>query len=204
MKDLFALRTSPLFWCLVLVLSTIIHSHAAEEDLYDFLWLDPDKKVYVLQNKVYKKKRKTYADIGYIMGINNAYQDTTGGKFNVGHYLTEEWAIEGTFSSYSNQDNDNYNNLNRINGSVPFVRRSKSLMGINAVWSPFYGKINTFNKIIYFDWSFGLGLGQLEYESNKDTVSNAAAAADNYTTEKTTAIITKTNVKVHATKNVHI
>lgn len=28
---------------------------ADEKDLYDFMWLDPDKKVYVLQNKVHKK-----------------------------------------------------------------------------------------------------------------------------------------------------
>mgnify|MGYP000697543964 CR=1 FL=1 len=31
---------------------------ATEKDLYDFLWLDPDKKVYVLQNKVHKKEAK--------------------------------------------------------------------------------------------------------------------------------------------------
>ncbi|MCP4911998.1 MAG: outer membrane beta-barrel domain-containing protein [Oligoflexia bacterium] len=202
MKKLFALKTSPFLWCLIL-LSTINFLYASEKDLYDFLWLDPDKKVYVLQNKVYKKKRKTYADIGYIIGINNAYQDTTGGKFNIGHYLTEEWAIEASHSSYSNKDNDNYSNLNRINGSVPFVRRPKTHTSINAVWSPFYGKINTFNKILYFDWSFALGVGQLEFESNKDTVSNPSEA-DNYTTEKTTSIVTKTNFKIHATKNIHI
>jgi hypothetical protein len=34
---------------------------AAEDDLYDYLWLDPDKKVYVLQNKVYKKKSKYHS-----------------------------------------------------------------------------------------------------------------------------------------------
>ena len=30
---------------------------ASEKDLYNFLWLDPDKKVYVLQNKIHKKSK---------------------------------------------------------------------------------------------------------------------------------------------------
>ena len=40
----------------LVVLFVTKNTHAGEKSLYDFLWLDPDKKVYVLQNKIYKKE----------------------------------------------------------------------------------------------------------------------------------------------------
>jgi outer membrane beta-barrel protein len=41
-------------------------------------------------------------------------------------------------------------------------------MGGMILWSPFYSKINTFNKIIYFDWIFGLGYGSMQETNNTD------------------------------------
>src|SRR5665648_1174878 len=52
--------------------------HAGEESLYDFLWLDPDKKVYVLQNKLYKKEHSLYFDVGYLTNYTSKFQDTAG------------------------------------------------------------------------------------------------------------------------------
>jgi hypothetical protein len=134
---------------------------AAEDDLYDFLWLDQDKKVYVLQNKVYEKKKTFYANLGYIKGMNTNFQSTMGIHGSFGYNFKEEWAVEALYHTYSNNDDDNYKSIQEVNGSRPFVRRASAKVGLMAVWSPFYGKVNTFNKIIYFDWSFGLGLGQL-------------------------------------------
>lgn len=176
---------------------------SAEDDLYDFLWLDPDKKVYVLQNKVHKKEGKFYANIGFAMGLNSDFQDRTGVQFKGGYYFHEEWAIEGVYHQFSNSDNDAFKSLQRVNGSIPFVRRVEKKYGLMAVWSPFYGKINTFNKIIYFDWSFGLGLGQIQTESNANTVSSATTA-DIYQDETNLAILGKTAFRIHATENVHV
>ncbi|MFA6235804.1 MAG: outer membrane beta-barrel domain-containing protein [Bacteriovorax sp.] len=178
-------------------------SVSAEKDLYDFLWLDPDKKVYVLQNKVHKKEHTVYANLGMGLGLSSTFQDTSLYHGNVGYYLTEEWALEGLYTSYSNKDNEAFDNLKRLNGSIPFIRKTKSNYGVIAKWSPFYGKINTFNKIFYFDWSFGLGLGKLETESNAKSVGNPAQA-NVYTAESYTTVIGKTELTFHATKNVHI
>lgn len=176
---------------------------AAEDDLYDFLWLDPDKKVYVLQNKVYKKEGKFYANIGFIKGLNDNFQDTTGVQFKMGYYLTEEWSIEALYHQYSNSDDDAFKSIQRVNRSIPFVRKIEKKYGVLGVWSPFYGKINTFNKIIYFDWSFGLGLGQIASESNALTVQSSSTA-DIYNDEKNLAILGKTSFRIHATQNVHV
>ncbi len=176
---------------------------AAEKDLYDFLWLDPDKKVYVLQNKVHKKEHTVYANLGVGLGLSSNFVDTSLMHGNAGFYLTEEWAVEALYTSYSNKDNEALENLVRLRGAMPFIRKTKSNYGVLAKWSPFYGKVNTFNKIFYFDWSFGLGLGKLNTESNAATVANTVTA-DRFSNESYTSVIGKTELSVHASKNVHI
>ena len=176
---------------------------ADEKDLYDFMWLDPDKKVYVLQNKVHKKAKTVYLNLGYGTGLSANFQDVSMIHSNLGFYFSEEWALEGIYTKYSNSDNDAMENLKRLNGSIPFIRNTESNYGLLAKWSPFYGKINTFNKIFYFDWSFGLGLGKLNTKSNAKTVANPLSA-NTYADEKYTSVIAKTGVSFHATKNIHI
>ena len=39
------------------------------------------------------------------------------------------------------------------------------------LWAPFYGKINTFNKILYFDLFFGIGLATIGGKDNAETVA---------------------------------
>lgn len=187
----------------LLIGSMFNQTFAAEKDLYDFLWLDPDKQVYVLQNKIHKKEHSIYLNVGYGLGLSSNYQDTSFMHANTGFFLTEEWAIEGLYSSYSNKDNEALINLGKINGSVPFIRKSKSNYGIIGKWSPFYGKINTFNEIFYFDWSFGAGLGKINTESNKSTVSTPSIA-NRYSNESYNTLILKTELMFHASKNVHI
>ena len=177
--------------------------HAGEKSLYDFLWLDPDKKVYVLQNKIYKKEHTFYADIGYIANFTSKFQDTNGGSFKGGFYFHEEWAIEAFYHQYSNSNNDDYRNIRLINTAEPFIRRLNSSYGANIVWSPFYGKINTFNQIFYFDWSFAAGIAQVNAESNLKNVRNPTQDSK-YDKEKYTGAVLKTNVKFHLTENVHL
>lgn len=195
------MKTSKLFFAMAIVLCSSILK-AAEKDLYDFLWLDPDKKVFVLQNKIHKKEKTFYTNIGVGSGLSSNFQDTSLMHLNAGFYLTETFAIEGLYTTYTNKDNDAFKNIKSLNGAVPFIRNMKSNYGVIAKWSPFYGKINTFNKIYYFDWSFGAGLGKLNTESNATTVATPSLA-NSYTKESYTSIISKTEITLHLNKNVH-
>lgn len=190
----------------LLFLSTITISTpvvmAAEKDLYDFLWLDPDKKVYVLQNKIHKKEHTVYANLGVGLGLSSTFNDTSFFHGNIGYYFTEEWSAEALYTNYSNKENEALVNLKHINGSIPFIRNPLSNYGLIAKWAPFYGKINTFNKIFYFDWSFGLGVGKLNTKSNATTVSDEKKA-DTYNKESYTTIIGKTELTFYASKNLH-
>ncbi|GAB4023445.1 MAG: hypothetical protein Fur0010_26680 [Bdellovibrio sp.] len=191
-------------WCILAwLIAGPTSLSAAEKDLYDFLWLDPDKKVYVLQNKIYKKKNTIYAQLGYIYGLSSDYTDSSGLHFSTGYYFNEEWALELMYNSYSNSFNDAYQNLQAINQSVPFVRKLDKSYGALAIWAPFYGKINTFNKIIYFDWHFGLGMGKVDTSSNALTVASSTTA-DTYQNESYTGVLAKTGLRVHASKRWHV
>ncbi len=181
----------------------IAEIQAGEKSLYDFLWLDPDKKVYVLQNKLFKKEHKFYADLGYLSNFTSTFQQTNGIAGRAGFYFHEEWGIEGYYNLYQNSNNENWNNVRNVNGADPFVRRFSNSYGAMLIWSPFYGKINTFNRIIYFDWSIGLGAGIINAESNRKTVDNSNLKST-YEKEKYNSLAWKTKVKFHLNENVHV
>lgn len=188
----------------LLILVMIPHwVQAGENDLYDFLWLDPDKSVYVLQNKIYPKNKSLYLDFGYAKGLSNEFQDTTGAQLKLGYYFKEEWAFEVNYMTYSHQNNATYESLKVINGAEPFSRKAKRLTSVYLIWSPFYGKINTFNKIYYFDWSFGVGTGSLQAESNLESVTHPALP-NNFESENYIPVLFKSNVKFHINRRLHI
>lgn len=191
------------FLCLGLGLLFSQKVHAGEKSLYDFLWLDPDKKVYVLQNKLHKKEHTVYADVGYLANFTSKFQNTQGFQGRLGFYIHEEWGLEVFHNNYSNSNNDDFRNVQALNNGVPFVRRFKSSTGALMIWSPFYGKINTFNQIFYFDWSFGAGLTSLKTDSNLKS-ARLTNAPNRYAAENYTGAVLKTNVKFHLSENVHI
>lgn len=188
-----------------LMVMLIFHGRAysGEESLYDFLWLDPDKKVYVLQNKLFKKEHKFYADLGYLSNFTSTFQSTDGLSVKTGFYIHEEWGLELFYNNYRNSNNDNWSNVRQINGADPFVRRFNQSYGAMVIWSPFYGKINTFNKIFYFDWSFGAGFAKIDAESNRKTVDDSSLKSS-YESEKINAAVWKTKVKFHLKENIHL
>jgi outer membrane beta-barrel protein len=186
-----------------LMLMFTTKTYAGEESLYDFLWLDPDKKVYVLQNKLYKKEHSVYADIGYISNLTSKFQDTRGFGLRTGYYFHEEWGVELFYNNYSNTNNDDFRNVKLINEAEPFVRRLQSTYGAVLIYSPFYGKINTFNQIFYFDWSFGVGYAQINADSNIKTVTQTAVP-NKYSKETYTGAVLKTKLKFHLKENIHL
>lgn len=195
------LKISFLAAALMLLFTT--KTYAGEESLYDFLWLDPDKKVYVLQNKLYKKEHSFYFDLGYISNYTSKFQDTAGFAGKLGYYFHEEWGVELFYNQYTNKNNDDYRNV-QINQVEPFIRRLNSSYGAALIYSPFYGKINTFNKIFYFDWSFGAGYAQINAESNMKTVRAGSNIKSSYDSETYTGGLLKTKLKFHVTENVHL
>jgi outer membrane beta-barrel protein len=138
----------------------------AQEGEYDFSWLDPEKKIYVVQNRKFLKEGNL--NIGFSLGsnINGTYNEIYGFQPRATYFFTENFGIEFFYLSGSNSTNNLYDEAVSLEAR-PLVRDLDSLLGVELRWAPFYGKINTFNRIIYFDWMFGVGLGQSTTSTNK-------------------------------------
>lgn len=149
-------------------------SFADDRSLYDFKWLDEGEKVYVVQNKEFVKAGNFSIDLSVMNSDSSPYQDTTGYSGTLTYYFTETFSMDVTYKSYSNEDNQDLDNLGDITasggGSVkPLIRKVDSATLLHFNWIPFYGKINTFNKIFFFDWGIGFGIGSFETQGNYKT-----------------------------------
>lgn len=148
---------------------------AADKSLYDFKWLDEGETVYVVQNKEYIKAKSFSLDLSYLTSDSSPYQDTTGFSATITYYLTENFSLDYTYKSYNNEDNSDLDNLREATtpSVKPIIRKIDSAQLIHFNWIPFYGKINTFNRIFFFDWGLGLGVGSFETQGNYKTFSQS-------------------------------
>jgi outer membrane beta-barrel protein len=164
-----------LFLCLIFALSLFPRfSHASESDTYNFTWLDPDKEVYVLQNRKFRKVGRLHLNAGYGVTTSGPFVDATTMQVRLGYFFSEDWGVEGIYAKNDGKENDNALAVRngQGNGTTPFRRIVNSYMGGMLLWSPFYTKINTFNSIFYLDWLFGLGLAQLEEKNNQNEIKD--------------------------------
>lgn len=178
--------------------------YAGIKDVYEFKWLDPKKKVFVLQNKIHKNIKSGNVSLGYGSGQLSDFQDTSAIHLMADYYLSEEWGLEFFLTSYSNSNNDSYRAVqNQVGGVIPHVIKFNMLYGLNLMFSPFYGKINTFNTIYYIDWSFGLGFAMIDADDNT-TSFDANAPTDTYESESRFGFSAKTQVRWHLTDLINI
>ncbi|HLE11588.1 MAG: hypothetical protein A2504_05485 [Bdellovibrionales bacterium RIFOXYD12_FULL_39_22] len=178
---------------------------AGESSTYNFSWLDPDKEVYVLQNKKYRKDKKAHLSAGYGMTTNGAFVDATSLQGRVGFFFTEEWGMEFLYAQNSGEENENFQSVLNIGGpgSTPFRRIVENYLGAMVLWSPFYAKVNTFNSIVYVDWMVGLGYGQLNEKNNREVVrTGTTGLAD--VKESHNAIMWGTGLKFYLSPMFHI
>ncbi|MGK0367178.1 MAG: outer membrane beta-barrel protein [Thermoproteota archaeon] len=187
---------------LILLILIPVGLEAAESDLYEFLWLDPDKSVYVLQNKTHEKKKQANINLGYVRSLAD-FQDSAGYSISTGYFFTEELGIELSFSNFSHNNNTTYENIISVNNTEPFIRRHNSITSVSFIYSPFYGKINTFNQIYYFDVDFGIGLSLIDSESNLNYIDQSSVF-DEYDKESYTALKLKMNLKLYLNKDYHL
>ena len=137
-------------------------SEAAEDpdNEYNFSWLDPDKKVSVLQNRKYRKANKPMITLGLGFANTNPYRKSYVIDPRLAYYFNESWGIEVFYSMFSNKANDTADAL-KSTGVTPDVVEVKNQVGALLHWVPWYAKINVFNNVLYFDWYFSGGIGTM-------------------------------------------
>jgi outer membrane beta-barrel protein len=162
---------------------------------YSFKWLDPDKKIYVLQNRRYLKADHVMISGMLGPGFSNPYRSTFSFQPRAAYYFSEDWGFEVFYSKVANSQNNTYKALVSTNTSVfPVIREIRSEFGALAQWVPWYAKINVFNSILYFDWYFAGGLGSV---NTAVTTGTDKASLSNYVTQTETAFYLATGHQYH-------
>jgi outer membrane beta-barrel protein len=180
-----------LFWMAMIAASW---ADAAEEE-YSFNWLDPDKKIYVLQNRKFEKAKHPLLSVLGGVGISNPYRGSFLVNPRLAFYFTETLGLEGFYTLSSNTENSTYAGLKLASpNALPVVREVRSQYGALLHWAPWYAKINVFNSILYFDWYFTLGGGMLNAQLDKRTNSTSAPT---YVTQNLTALYLGTGHLFH-------
>lgn len=169
---------------------------ADESSLYNFSWLDNDKEIYVLQNRKFRKVSSVYIGATAAYNLSQDFLDAYGGTIRGGYFFTEDWGIELLYGKNSNTENDTAKGV-KEQGTVPFYRQIDSFMGAMLMWSPFYSKINTFNKIFYFDWMFGAGVGSITTKDNRNKFDTTAQNQNELTEESTVGALWNTGFRFY-------
>ena len=184
-------------WTILMVLLVSGAALASEQSVYDFSWLDKDKEIYVLQNRKFRKDGRLYVGAGGIQTLSGAFIDSFGGTLRGGYFMREDWGVEFLYSKFSGKENTTAKGV-KTQGTVPFYRKTDSMMGALVWWSPFYGKLNTFNQIFYFDWMFGAGVSSLTSLDNRNKFK--PGRPDSLTSESNIAGLWSTAVRFHITQ----
>lgn len=158
-----------------LFLSSLVF--AAEKNTYDFNWLDKDKEVYVLQHRKFFKENKFFVSLGLGKDIGESFLNVYSGKISLGYFFHENWGFDVTFSQNTGSENKWAKGVQE-QGTVPFYRKLSRVITAKVLWSPFYSKINMFDKIIYTDWIMGLGVASIGDQNNV----NYFTGSPNYST----------------------
>lgn len=141
---------------------------------YNFSWLDPDKKVSVLQNRKFRKANRVLLSLNIGLADTNAYRTSYVLDPRLAYYFSEAWGIEVFYSAFSNKKNTTYRSLESTGASArPDVIEIKNQVGVLLHWVPWYAKINVFNTVLYFDWYFTGGVGTM----NADMIPGGASQA---------------------------
>jgi outer membrane beta-barrel protein len=191
MKNLFLIVMS-------LIMSSMVM--AAEKSLYNFSWLDNDKEIYVLQNRKFRKNGNVYVGATAAYNLSQDFLDAYGGTIRGGYFFTEDWGIELIYGKNTNKENDTAKGVKQ-QGTVPFYRQIDSFMGAMLMWSPFYSKINTFNKVFYFDWMFGVGVGTITTKDNRNKFNPSALNTNELTDESNVGAIWNTGFRFYLNEN---
>lgn len=173
-----------------------------DKDDYDFSWLDPDKKIYVVQNRKYTKAGKMELALNGGIGIGEPYRTRRIVLPRLFYYFNEHWGVSVMGGFIRNAENGNMvaiKEASTASSVIPVVRDIQSFVGASAVWLPFYGKMNMFNQMFYIDWHFELGVGsaKTEIDLNRSATGSARIEEATYTSYHW-----GTGMKFYVTRNI--
>ncbi|MBC7370894.1 MAG: outer membrane beta-barrel domain-containing protein [Bdellovibrionaceae bacterium] len=123
--------------------------------------LAPFSEISVIQKRFLPKSQRIQFTGAFTTITNNPWFTTMGISLKAAYYFTEAWGLEGTYTALTSSARQATNELHENNGIAAdaFVF-PQSYLGLDAKYTPFYGKMTWLNKkIVPFEHYFTAGLG---------------------------------------------
>lgn len=123
--------------------------------------LAPFSEVSVIQKRFLPKTQRFQFTGAFTTITNNPWFFTAGVSLKAAYYFTEAWGVEGMYNAMSSSARQSANELHDNNNvSADSFGFPKNYMGLDAKYTPFYGKMSWLNKkIVPFEHYFTAGVG---------------------------------------------
>ena len=187
-------------WTIIVTFLLLTNVYGSEDSLYNFNWLDDDETVYVIQNKEYPTEGRVEFNLALSDSDHTPYQSSIAYTGGLAYYVTETFSFDIMYRSYANSNNNEFESLTGTTEKKPLLRIVDTSTFFHLNYLPFYGKINTLNKIFYFYWGIGIGVGQFDTRANYPTFTDPNKPVT-YISESIVGYNTKTYFKFFLAKN---
>jgi outer membrane beta-barrel protein len=136
-------------------------------------WEPKDGKFKVVQNRTYTKTKKLHLSVMPSLMLNEEYGQGFGVVGALGYYFNDRWGLEGEYQFVDIEDNDLQDAVVGLGGFANSSRVT-GYYGLTGKFMPLYAKMSWLgSKIVYFDLSFGVSLGMINYQPRQiDTGAN--------------------------------
>ena len=125
-----------LFYLFLIFIMLGKESYSGESSTYNFSWLDPDKEVYVLQNRKFRKKRSLFLKAGFGKSLSGSFVDSTQLQARAGFFFKEEYGVGVLYSKNNGKANETSETVGKFI-SIPFVELPKTTKGSCFFGHPF-------------------------------------------------------------------
>lgn len=141
------------------------------DELKDLSKLSPFSEVSIIQKKFMPKSERFQIFGGLGLTTNTPWFLNAGFRLNLGYHFTESLGVEFSSVFLSSSERQVAEEIRANNNLQPeqFIY-TKGYMGLDLLWTPFYGKITLLNrKIVPYEMYFTLGGGSSNTNSQEKT-----------------------------------
>lgn len=132
-------------------------------------WAAKDTDYAVVQNRTYNKAGRPFISLSYGPLLNDSYSTGRMTNVAVGYFLSERWGFEFAQQTGNLQDNDGVKKYRDDYGVQVDYNKFKTSRALTAIFVPLYAKMSFLDtSILYFDMQFGLGVGQIDYQIQRN------------------------------------
>ncbi len=148
--------------------------------------LQPFSEISVIQKRFLPKTGRFQFTGALTTITNNPWFLTAGVSLKAAYYLTEAWGVEGTFTTMTSSQRQSAQELHDNNAvSADSFGFPKNYIGLDAKYTPFYGKMTWQNKkIVPFEHYFTFGGGNTSVSTGGSGFTIHLGTGENFALSK--------------------